>query len=58
MNIVVPSDRKGWYTIRPERLSDHRCAECGRVLTENEGTLCDNCEGEAFAEDEWIEEDY
>ena len=32
-----------------------RCTECGRVLTENERTLCDDCEGEAFAEDEWIE---
>ena len=31
------------------------CTECGCPLTENEGTLCNDCEGEAFAEDEWIE---
>jgi len=79
VNIVLPSDREGWYIIRPERLSDsasetmdkwssqlrphyeaiftRHCSECGRALIHDECELCDDCEGEAFAEDEWIEED-
>lgn len=38
------------------------CRACSCALTENEIDYCNECEGEAFAEDEWIEstdrEDY
>lgn len=47
-----------WTHRRPACATADRCAECGRLLTEDERILCDDCEGEAFAEDEWIEEGY